>query len=313
MSEPDRLSLADLETYGRIWGEGRERRALCPFCGDEHKRDREHASFAWNADTGAYVCHRCGAKGLLEEYKTPPPEKLPYKRLRAHARPAPPPPAPTPSEPTDAAAREKLRALWAHTVPITAREALPGARYLTGRALPLAVARAARVRYAGDWYGRAAVVFPMQGATGRLVAAEARYIDTGTPKSRSAGPKSAGVFEALPGALEADGVAICEGPITALSLAACGLPAIALCGHGRLPAWLIQRFALRRVLLALDWGEQGAEESARQVTAALTALGSHVYRLRLPAGQDANDYLQEHGLRSTRAALDEALSVLLTC
>ena len=29
------LSLSDLEAYGRIPGAGRERRALCPYCGDD--------------------------------------------------------------------------------------------------------------------------------------------------------------------------------------------------------------------------------------------------------------------------------------
>ena len=39
------LSLRDLEAYGRLWGAGSERRALCPFCGDNHSATRR--TLAW--------------------------------------------------------------------------------------------------------------------------------------------------------------------------------------------------------------------------------------------------------------------------
>lgn len=310
MSEPSPLSLAELEAYGRAWGTGRERRALCPFCGDDHKRDQAHASLAFNDDTGAWTCHRCSRSGLLTEYKDEhrdePLRLHGRKRLRAKRRPLPTPADPPAEEPEK---RDTLRRLWSPSVTIDAPEAAPGAAYLVGRGIPLAVASAARVRFARDWYGAPAVLFPVQDEDGRLVAAEGRYLSpTAKPKSRSAGRKSRGVFCALPGAAEAVGVTLCEGPITALSVAACGFPAVALCGHKGAPSWLVHRCALRPVFLAFDYGEAGAEEGHGKLARELAALGAAVYRLAPPAGAgDFNDRLRAVGLEALRAELDAAI------
>ena len=300
MGESDPLSLADLEAYGRVWGEGRERRALCPFCGDEHGRDRSHACLAVNAETGAWTCHRCERSGLLDEHKTRRDEAAPRRR-RLPPRPAPPPADP----PADPGKRETLRAMWGAAVPLAGT---PAADYLEGRGIALRVAQDARARYAPNWYGRPAVVFPMQDAGGKFVAAEGRYTDGRTyPKGRSAGPKSRGVFVAMPGALEAEGVTLCEGPITALSLAAAGFPAVALCGRV-LPAWLPGRLAFRPVLLSLDWYEPDAATKAAPMYRALVTLGAQVYRLAPPDGAgDWNDRLQAVGLATMRAELDGAV------
>jgi hypothetical protein len=315
MSETDPLSLADLERSGRVWGTGRERRALCPFCGDEHGRDHAHACLAVNVDTGAWTCHRCERRGLLAEHRTPRVDDDPLRpKGRPRRRPArrsatpPVPREPTPAELADAAGkRATLRRLWAAALAIDAPAGAPGAAYLASRAIPLDVAAAARVRYAADWYGRPSVVFPLQDGR-RLVAAEGRYTDGGTdPKGRSAGPKSSGVFAAAPGALAADGVTLCEGPITALAVAACGFPAVALCGHVVRP-WLTRRLAMRAVFVSLDWYEEGAEEAAATACRALAALGARPYRLAPPAGAgDWADYLQAVGVAAMRAALDAAL------
>jgi hypothetical protein len=303
MSGGDSLSLAELEAYGRVWGSGRERRALCSFCGDEHKHDQAHASLAFNDDTGAWTCHRCGRSGILEERKERRDEPLRLHR-RVKRRPLPTPVGP-PAE--EAEKRDTLRRLWTPSVAIDDPASGSGATYLEGRGIPLQVAAAARVRFTADWYGRPAVLFPVQDSKGRLVAAEGRYTDGSTkPKSRSAGRKSRGVFCALPGAAEASGVTICEGPITALSVAACGYPALALCGHKGAPAWLLRRCALRPVFLALDYGEQGAEEATARLVRELAALGATAYRLAPPAG-DFNDRLQAVGLEALRAELDAAI------
>lgn len=304
------LSLHDLEAYGRLWGTGSERRALCPFCGDDHRRDQAHASLAVNVDTGAWTCHRCNRSGLLEEHKTPRDDD-PLRsgsRRRWRARPTPPADEPSPAELADQAEkRATLKRLWATTVSIDTAAAAAGADYLWSREIPLVYTVAARVRFGGDWYGRSAVVFPMQDAAGHLVAAEGRYIDAGAPKSRSAGRKTAGVFVASPGALEADGVIIVEGPITALSIAACGLPAIALCGHV-LREWLARCLAGRTVFVALDWDEQDAERHGVAAFRALHAAGARTYRLALPAGAgDWNDVLVTYGIAAMRDALGAAL------
>jgi hypothetical protein len=146
------------------------------------------------------------------------------------------------------------------------------------------------------------------------VAAEGRFVTppAGVAKSHSAGAKSRGVFEAMPGALDADGVTLCEGPITALAVAACGFPAVALCGHVVRP-WLVRRLALRTVFLSLDWYETGAEESAAAATLALAGVGAKVYRLAPPGDAgDWADYLAAVGLDVMRRELDAAIVGALT-
>ena len=202
-----------------------------------------------------------------------------------------------------------MRRLWARAVSIDSPGAARGRDYLwDARRIPLVVALEARVRFPADWFGRPAVAFPLQAGDGRLVAAESRFLDQRTPKSMSAGPKSRGVFVASPGALDAEAVVIVEGPITALSLAVCGLPAVALCGHAGAPAWLVRRLALRRVLLALDYDEAGADEVANTLARDLAAVGAKPHRLALPAGAgDWNDVLITYGIAGMREALSAAL------
>ncbi len=227
---------------------------------------------------------------------------------RQRPRPSPPRWDPSPAALAETAGkRETLRRMWTDTVPI----ATPGAaaRYLEGRGIPLAVATAARVRFAADWYGREAVLFPVQDAAGTLVAAEGRHTDgRADPKGHTAGPKSHGVFEAMPRALfEADGVTLCEGPITALSVAAGSYPAAALCGR-TMPAWLPARLALHTVLVSLDWVEEAAEKKAAPIFRQLAALGCSTYRLSPPAGTgDWNDYLRAVGRDAMRAELERAI------
>jgi hypothetical protein len=307
-----RLSREELERDGHIWGAGRERRALCPFCGDRHCADRAHASLAVNVETGAWHCHRCQAAGLLEEFKEHHDHDIQERarrRCRRRSRAWPhvqAPRVPSPAERAEQTGkREALRRLWTHAAPIDKPAGRLGADYLWARGIPLLVALEARVRFSTDWFGRPAVLFPVQNGLGRLVAGESRYIDGNSdPKSRSVGSKRQGVFVASPGALDADGVAIAEGPITALSLAACGMPALALCGHASAHGWLVRHLAVRHVYLARDYGEAGAEEAATRLVRDLTAMGAKPHRLALPAGVgDWNDWLVTVGIAAMRNAL----------
>ena len=63
------LSLADLEAFDPGAREGhRERRFCCPLPACAGKRvDPAHRSLSVNVQTGAWTCHRCGAKGCLRE------------------------------------------------------------------------------------------------------------------------------------------------------------------------------------------------------------------------------------------------------
>jgi hypothetical protein len=312
MSESAPLSLVDLEHYDpQPLARGDSRHYLCPFCGDNYKRDNANRKLrVW--PHGGWYCIRCEHRGLLEEYKTKASDDplRPKHHKKPHAKPRPLPPPPSAAEVAETKAKQaKARDMWLASAPIDAPAATPGAAYLEGRGIPLAVAVRARVRYSPDWYGRAAVLFRMQGEGGRLVAAEGRWLKPPTPddKARSAGPKRTGVFLALPGALLAEGVTVCEGAITALSIAVAGYPALALCGR-KAPPWLVRRLALRTVLIAFDEGEEGVEEKVADLTRALTVLGANVYRLRCPAAVgDWNDYLRSYGLDAMDAALHTAM------
>jgi len=317
VSESHALSLAELEGAARVYGNGRERRTCCPFCAERAHSGDTRQLLAFNTDTGAWHCHSCGAHGLLAEYKTKReaeadplrPQRRPRPRA-SFARPnsAPPAPAPTRAEtPEDSERRAVLRRMWLAAVPVDAPAGAPGAAYLERRAIPLPVAAAAGLRYAADWYGRPAVACPVQDEAGRLVAADGRYTDGGTkPKGRTSGPKSRGVFVASPGALDVDGVTVCEGPLTALSVAACGFACVALCGQTA-PPWLARRLALRDVVIALDEGETKTEAAAADLVRALVTVGARPYRLRLPAGVDVNDRLRAVGVDALRAELAEAI------
>jgi DNA primase len=324
VAETHAVSRADLDAYdphgGR--GAGANRYWLCFNCADEHPRNKRR-TLSVNVDTGAWHCFRCDAHGLLEENKTPAEDTRLPRRVRrrrsdirtpAHARVAP---TPSPAEQAEAArTREGAARLWRDSLPIDAPDAAPGAAYLAGRGIPLRVALDAGVRYHPRYPDRVdetthrhgAVVFRVQDAAGKGVAVESRYLEPrpDSAKSKSRGAKGSGVFVAWPGALDVDAVTVCEGPLTALSVAACGFPAVALCGQ-RAPAWLARRLALRAVVIAFDEGEAKTETKAAELVRELVTVGARPYRLRLPAGVDVNDRLQAVGVDTLRAELDAAL------
>ena len=153
-----------------------------------------------------------------------------------------------------------------------------------------------------------AVVFRVQDGAGAGVAIDSRYLEprAGSSRGKSRGPKGGGVFVASPGALDVDGVTVCEGPLTALSVAACGFACVALCGQTA-PPWLARRLALRDVVIALDEGETKTEAAAADLVRALVTVGARPYRLRLPAGVDVNDRLRAVGVDALRAELAEAI------
>jgi len=179
-----------------------------------------------------------------------------------------------------------------------------GADYLTGRGIPEQVAEAAGARYHQSFYGRPAVVFPIRDRSGGLVAMNGRYIDgRNDPKARAAGRKSLGVF-ATSGAFDAEYIAICEAPIDALTLAACGIPSIALCGTSG-PAWLPSACAFRRVALAFD-ADAAGDAAADGQKPVLKSLGARVERWRPVGAKDWNQLLVEQGVEAVRSSLKHA-------
>lgn len=286
-------------------------RACCPLCGDSHPKDAEHRSLSLNTATGLYNCKRCSAKGKLKDYWQPREQSAstfarnsnrPARRVIATA----PPPKAQPTEP-DPNSKARFIKHYQQCRPL---EGTKGAGYLEGRGIPADLAIAAGVLFAPMWKGSgSAVVFPVTGETGEPVAANVRFIKyrEGHRSKDSAGPLSTGAFM-TPGALDADPVAIVEAPIDALSLAAAGLPSIAICGTWGIPEWAVSRLSKavrpgfsRTIYTATDADTAGDEAAVKLFD--LFPLCT-VKRLRPDGAKDWNELLTSHGMD----ALSEQIS-----
>lgn len=186
----------------------------------------------------------------------------------------------------------------------TPLQGTPGERYLSGRGLPAHFCQGAGVRFQPDFFGHPAVLFPLQNKAGELIAVQGRYTDGfDKPTARTVGPKKLGVF-ATPGALDPALPFLCvtEDPLDALTLALCGVPAIALGGYDGIPDWLKAHCAFQTVLVAFDADEDG-DKAAGVLELVLRGVGADVQRLRSDYGNDWNAVLMEHGVPWLRAYL----------
>lgn len=308
-SERPLLSLADLEAYDPHGGRsgGANRRYLCPLCGDAKKRDSAHRSLSLESANGLWHCWRCDARGQLVEHRANRNEQSAKERAKiGRSRLSELSPIGSNSTSLD----EDFRQWRERLANLESLESTPGAAYLEGRSIPVDVATLAGVRFAPDWFGRAAVVFPVRDWNNALVAAQGRHT-TGDGKI-TCGPKSRGVFFA-PSSLDvgadamavfhpldtnSPGVIVCEAPIDALSLATCGFPALALCGvngvHTTGPPWFHLACGFKRVLLAFD-GDRAGDEAADALAAKLGPFGARCERLRPEGAKDWNEVLQTQG------------------
>ncbi len=299
------LSLADLESYDRHGSRSKhERRFLCPMCGDDKPRDTAHRSLALNMQSGAWLCHRCREQGKLKDFWIDSP--LQTKRERENAAInrafAVPPKTETPEK--REAATDPSEA-WAASVVL---EGTAGASYLERRGLPAGVAHKAGVRFSLSFFGRPAVLFPVQDKAGTLIAVSGRFVDGRNDlKTMAAGSKSLGVFM-TPGAFSSRVIAVCESPIDALSLWLCGIAAVALVGTSA-PGWLPSVLAFKHVLLATDndqpdrSGKRAGDEAAAKLAIDFDARGSHTFRLRPRGGKDWSEILESRGVESLRTHL----------
>jgi hypothetical protein len=322
--KPPVLALADLESNDPHGGRsaGSNRRYLCPLCGDGKKRDAAHRSLSLAMETGLWNCHRCGASGQLTEHQVKregqgTKEKAKANRARlsqlqtyqleGHQSQTCEPGQGT-SDETSNQWRDRLKGLQ----PLVGTQ---GEDYLRSRGISLEVAILAGLRFAPEWFGRPAVVFPIRDLSGSLVAAQGRHI-AGTGKL-TCGPKSQGVFFAptridietndmetsekrvfRPLDRDVPAVIICEAPIDALSLAMCGFPALALCGvngaYTSGPPWLHLACGLRRVVLAFD-NDAAGQEAATSLVAKLSPFGARCERLQPEGAKDWNEALETQG------------------
>lgn len=295
------LSLADLHAFDPCAKErSGESDFCCPLCGNGKPVDHAHRSLGVNLGDGpkkgAWECHRCGQSGKLSDFWTerpafspaarkPTPARKPLRMPAFAARDDAPPPDPPPS------IADRFPAL-AGTL---------GEDYLAGRGLALALCEAAGVRYAPDFHGRPAVVFPILNAAIHEIAAQGRYLISlpGRPNFFTEGSKKDGVFVS-PGAWHADDITIVESPIDALSLCPPGYPALALLGKSW-PEWLPAFIASTRKTtnIGFDADEPGSqaahdvEAAAESLAKALRYYDAHSRRLRPSRAKDWNGQLLE--------------------
>lgn len=328
---PPTLTLADLEISDPNappakpgWG-SRERRFLCPLCVG-HTDPKRHRSLAVNTDTGAWNCHRCHASGKLREWWTAPEAGQEGKPRGGVAR-----------ERARRQARHRFGLETVTTVTPAASnpgewlprlgnrrplKGTPGAAYLEARGLPLDLCHRAGVRFSPNYChdpekpeekpGFAAVVFAITDEEGKAVAGQGRAING--PAKITFGPRALGVF-ITPSALEAPFLTVVEAPIDALTLALCGVPAVATCGTKGVPDWLMDRFAFGVAVAAQDSDEAG-DKAAANLARHGRVVGIKTTRLRPPAGRkdwnealvkDGEAYVREH-LRRQIARVERLLS-----
>lgn len=304
------LALADLEAYDpNAPHRERERRFLCPLCGDGKPKDAAHRSLCLNLQSGAWNCKRCKATGKLIDFWQDRPKIKRRNRVHGSLRAAfsvPPASSGTPLDSVTVSSSHNSN--WRHHL----RDLLPlddtaGASYLQRRGISLQVAHTSGARFSCDFYGRAAVVFPLRDRVSTLVAATGRYIDgRDNPKTRTIGPKRDGVFLSpiklssgrilQPFDKDAPAIIITEAPVDALSIAMAGFPALALCGTSG-PVWLHLVCGFRRVLLAFD-DDLAGDKAADELSGVLSSFGASCARLRPENGKDWNEVLCTSGAAS---------------
>jgi hypothetical protein len=332
------LSFSDVESFDpRAASGGSERISRCPICQSSER------AFHFNMETGAFNCKRasCGATGKLSDFWQERPNANRRDRARNvlsaafaiqpanHARrqqsadaTRAPASIAIPGDAGQPATAATWQAHWNGARPLgstptsaaTPQTGTPAALYLARRGIPETIATAADVR-ALSLNGREFAAFPFHDAGGAAVAFQARAIDGAPRGHRAQGSKRDGIFATARDALSADRVIVCEAPIDALSLAACGFAAIAL-GGCNAPAWLPPALAFKRVLLAFDNDANGAgDHAAALLLPALRSFGARPLRLAPHRAKDAdksdwNGMLIEHGARPLRAWLPAHLAHL---
>ena len=308
--------------------QGHEWKGLCPF----HQETTPSFGVNPEKDGGVYHCFGCGKGGdlfsFVQEYRRVDfPAAVEYVAerytsghfvTREATRPAPRTPEPAPD----------LRAQWRALLPLidhdraaafgclTPETDSPAAAYLRTRGISPMFPLVSGVKYAPRWcpaggVGKPAVVFPFWNRQGCLVNLEGRCLDglfllpDGRKErylSARGGRKKEGVF-LTPEAFRQPFVVLVEGAVNALSLAVCGVPAVATCGASNRPEWLPQACRGKVVYTAFDpdaGGEAGTVELAR----ALAAAGIRSEWFKPPEdGIDWNDCLVTYGQNALRRAL----------
>jgi len=301
------ISLAELEQYDlHHTKEMEEHRFLCPLSADcQSHRGASHRSLSVNIIDGVFFCHRCGASGVLAEFCSTDRKRISKAKNQVLISP-----------PNNEKAILDLERWNRSMKALMLIEDTPGEEYLRKRGLLLPWLRLGKVRFCPCWgsqpahddkperHGRSAVIFAIQDMYGKLVGAQGRLIDgnegprmlTFNKPGRKAGE---GVFM-TPWAWSQPFIMITGAPIDALSLAQCGVPAIATCGEKHCPDWVLKRCQGKRVLIGFD-DDKGGEDGVRLLLSRLERVRATIEWLvpkSSSVGQkyDWNDQLKACGI-----------------
>jgi DNA primase len=310
------VTLAELTNFDpRPLRQGGRSRYLCSLSGmcREKPRDDAHRSLAVEDSSGVFYCHRCGEKGRLREFweKREVGKSLKNIKLRQRTALRPVESKPVEEKKTDL---EMLRERMENF-----RQAFRNSaahRYLLSREIPAKISLNAGCGYAQSWehwrrkngqWDLAGtderVVFPVFDENRQLIAFHGRAINDRHLNSAkiTKGNKSQGVFLSSIDVFESPIVAICEGPVDALALETCGVPAVAMIGTTA-PKWLAGSLRGKAVLIATD-ADAAGDEGAKKLAAALQPYSKDVYRLRPQLGKDWGEELEIAGAARKRKAL----------
>lgn len=167
-----------------------------------------------------------------------------------------------------------------------------GQTYLEQRAIPIAVAEAAGVRYMEDFGGRHAVVVPLYDDQDRLASLHGRYIEVSRTQDKmlTLGP-GGGVVNVL-GGWRVEPLIAVEGLFDALSLGVCGFACVATIG--RWVPWIPRVAEGREVWLGFDRSRSGDAETLSY--SALMSRRAAVRRMYPPGrSKDWNTALLKQG------------------
>lgn len=191
---------------------------------------------------------------------------------------------------------ESPRELWARASALSCNA---GADYVERRAVSLAVAAAAGVRFDANFGGRPAVLIAMRDADDAVIAVHGRYLHASRNQDKMLTVGAPGGVVGVLGGWRAEPLILVEGLFDALSLATCGSPCVATIG--RSAPWLARVATGREAWLAFDKGRAGDLQALRYAS---LLGGSNVRRLPPPPRcKDWNNALRKRGAGAVGAWL----------
>ena len=298
------LSLEELERFdSHPSTRGKNHRYCCPLCGHDKPIDKNHQTLSLDSVSGAWHCFRCHAKGLLIEHHTKKankPKRTPYQMKGSITPKTAMKTAKTTVKTTvDPEELAKFDQLLTQCVSI---KGTPAESYLRGRGItfipdelcyhpnPLVIGPSVGFPLAGKDKVHAGFMFRAIEKKEFRIRKNPRYQASGQ------------VFVTLD-ALNAPRIAIVEAPIDALSLATCGIPAIATIGTS-FPDWLTKEIGPNKVIYFGYDNDDAGEKGVKAVDPKKLGEVGTPTRLRPPKGcKDWNDALQELGTERLARAL----------